>query len=411
MNLSDVIETLVDERGLDREQVIEVVREGIMTAYSKKYPELALRVKYNTHTGVMEVFVDKEVVSSVADKATQISLRKARTLKPAAAVGDEIGEPFEEVIGRIEMLAAKQMIATGIRQLEQQGVYNEFKEKEGEIVNGRVHKRERAGFVVKMGETMAFLPRSCSIPEEALRVGYPVRALLKEVLPASRGDHQLILDRASSDFVQKLLELEIPEVFEGMVEIKQVVRIPGYKSKVVVSSNSKDIDPVGTCVGVGGVRIRPILKELGQEKVDLIEHDEDLETLVATALKPAEIDKVVVDESAGSATVWLAQDQRSFAIGKQGQNIALVSRLTGLHVQLQAEDSGKENSLPTIGDIANELNVDAVTGEAIQENEPAQEPAEDSANVSEKEDASAELPQEEELVEQPAASDEEETKE
>ena len=179
------------------------------------------------------------------------------------------------------------------------------------------------------------------------------------------------------------MELEIPEVFEGMVEIKKVVRIPGYKSKVVVSSNSKDIDPVGTCVGVGGVRIRPILKELGQEKVDLIEHDDDLETLVATALKPAEIDKVVVDQATDTATVWLAQDQRSFAIGKQGQNIALVSRLTGLHVQLQAEDAASEKTLPTIGDIASEMNVDAATGEAIQEEGAAQEdaPAEQSADV------------------------------
>ena len=160
---------------------------------------------------------------------------------------------------------------------------------------------------------------------------------------SARGDHQLILDRASSQFVQKMLELEIPEIFEGVVEIKQVVRVPGYKSKVVVLSNSKEIDPVGTCVGVGGVRIRPILKELGQEKVDLIEYTEDLEQLVASALKPAEIDRVVVDEAFGRATVWLAQDQRSFAIGKQGQNIALVSRLTGLHVQLQ-EDTGPKVS-------------------------------------------------------------------
>ena len=145
-------------------------------------------------------------------------------------------------------------------------------------------------------------------------------------------------------------------MFEGVVEIKNVVRIPGYKSKVVVASNSKEIDPVGTCVGVGGVRIRPILKELGQEKVDLIEHDEDLETLVASALKPAEIDKVVVTKEGTSATVWLAQDQRSFAIGKQGQNIALVSRLTGLHVQLQAEDAAEKNEMPSIQEIAEELN-------------------------------------------------------
>lgn len=350
MNLVDVIESLIEERNLDREKVVEVVRSGIATAYQRKYPDYDFQVKYNTHAGEMEVSIEKEVVSTVVDKETEMTLRKARLTNPKAEIGDLIFEPFEGHIGRIEMVAAKQAIATGIRALEQEVVYQEFKEKEGEIVNGRVHKREHAGFVVKMGETMAFLPNSCSIPGEQLRVGYPVRALLKEVLPASRGDHQLILDRASSDYVKKLLELEIPEVFEGVVEIKDIVRIAGYKSKVVVSSNSKEIDPVGTCVGVGGVRIRPILKELGQEKIDLIEWTDDLERLVATALKPAEIDKVLVNEEEKAATVWLAQDQRSFAIGKQGQNIALVSRLTGLHVQLQEEAKVEDIELPDADD-------------------------------------------------------------
>lgn len=337
MNLAGVIESLTDERNLDRDQVVEVVRNGVLAAYNKKYPDATLQVEFNSRSGVVEVFVEKTVASVVADKDLEITVRRARAIDPKAVVGQMIFEPFDGFIGRIEMVAAKQLIASGLRELEQQGVFDEFKEKEGEIVNGRVHKRERAGLVVQMGETMAFLPKSCTIPEEVLRVGYPVRALLKEVLPSSRGDHQLILDRASSDFVHKLLELEIPEIFEGVVEIKQIERIPGYKTKVVVSSNSKEIDPVGTCVGVGGVRIRPILKELGHEKVDLIEYTENLEKFVATALKPAEIDRVEVSENEEKATVWLAQDQRSFAIGKQGQNIALVARLTGLHVQLQAE--------------------------------------------------------------------------
>jgi N utilization substance protein A len=166
--------------------------------------------------------------------------------------------------------------------------------------------------------------------------------------------------------VQKLLELEIPEIFEKVVEVKQVVRVPGYKSKVVVASNSTDIDPVGTCVGVGGVRIRPILKELGQEKVDLIEYTEDLEQLVATALKPAEIDRVFVDEVHGRATVWLAQDQRSFAIGKQGQNIALVSRLTGLHVQLQEDTSQKNTETESFGVVQEKESAAVIDSDAEQ---------------------------------------------
>ncbi|MDQ5890392.1 MAG: transcription termination/antitermination protein NusA [Candidatus Dependentiae bacterium] len=342
MKLDEVIESLLEERNLDREKVIAVIRDGVLTAYRKKFPDLAFQARYNTKTGQVEVLVEKTVVSGVPASSAEIPLRKARIIDASAEIGGTVLEAFDQSVGRIEMSAARQFIAGGIRGVEQQAVYDEFKDKEGTIINGRVHKRERAGYVVKMGETMAFLPKSCTIPEENLRIGYPARALLKEVLPSARGDHQLILDRASSQFVQKLLELEIPEIFEGVVEIRQVVRVPGYKSKVVVSSNSKEIDPVGTCVGVGGVRIRPILKELGQEKVDLIEFTENLEQLVAEALKPAEIDRVVVDEDHGRATVWLAQDQRSFAIGKQGQNIALVSRLTGLHVQLQEDTAQKK---------------------------------------------------------------------
>lgn len=337
MNLAGVIETLIDERNLERDQVVEVVRNGVYAAYSKKFPEVSLRVMLNSRTGDVEVFAEKMIVTTVSDKDHEITVRRAKSIDPKAEVGQTLLEPFGGAIGRVEMVTAKQLIATGLRELEQQGVYDEFKEKEGTIINGRIHKNERAGFVVQMGDAMAFLPKSCAIPEEVLRVGYPVRALLKEVLPSSRGDHQLVLDRASALFVHKLLELEIPEVFEGVVEVKQIERIAGYKTKVVVSSNSKEIDPVGTCVGVGGVRIRPILKELGHEKVDLIEHADNMEKFIATALKPAEIDRVEVSADEEKATVWLAQDQRSFAIGKQGQNIALVSRLTGLHVQLQAE--------------------------------------------------------------------------
>lgn len=343
VNLAEVIESLLEERNLDREKVVAVIRDGVLTAYRKKYPNLSFQARYNTKTGQVEVLVEKTVVdASDAKGDNEITLRKARILDPEATIGSVVLDTFAGAVGRIEMSAARQFIAGGIRGVEQQAIYEEFKEKAGTIINGRIHKKERAGYVVKMGETMAFLPKSCTVPGENLRVGYPMRALLKDVLPTARADHQLILDRASSQFVQKLLELEIPEIFEGVVEIQQVVRVPGYKSKVVVSSNSKEIDPVGTCVGIGGVRIRPILKELGQEKVDLIEATDDLEQLVAQALKPAEIDRVVVDEEAGRATVWLAQDQRSFAIGKQGQNIALVSRLTGLHVQLQEDGSQKK---------------------------------------------------------------------
>ena len=334
MNLADVISTLVDERGLDREKIVEIICQGVHAAYLKKYPDLELEVLYNQKLGEAEIFIKKEVVASVDDADSQITLRRAKAFKPRVKVGSVISVPIEERVGRIEIVAAKQIIANRIREVEQLAVYNEFKDKENTIVSGTAHKRERGGVVVKFGETMAFLPKAGLIPEETIRVGYPVRALLKDVPQIARGAYQLILDRSSADFVKKLLEQEIPEVFEGLVELKKIVRIPGYKTKALVVSHSKEIDPVGTCVGVGGARIKPILKELGQEKIDLIEWTENQEDLVAQSLKPAEIDKVeLVTEQ--RAMVWLAQDQRSLAIGRLGQNIMLASRLAGVDIQLQ----------------------------------------------------------------------------
>ena len=334
MNLSDVIEGLVEERGLDKEKVVAIVSEGIQAAYGKKYPGIEFHTTFNKKTGNLEVYTEKTVVASVEDDDFEITLRRAKLVEPKAQVGDVINVPFEEPIGRIEILLAKQLIANKIRELENLAIFNEFQDKKDTIINGVVHKRERDGYVVKIGEVMALLPKENSIPGEALRIGHPIKALLQDVLPVARGDYQLILDRASSDFVKKLLELEIPEVYEGLVEIKKIVRIPGYKSKALVASSSRDIDPVGTCVGVGGSRIKPILRELGQEKIDLIEETDSLETLVRNSLKPAEIDKVeIIGED--KAIVWLAQDQRSYAIGKMGQNILLASKLARIEIQLQ----------------------------------------------------------------------------
>jgi N utilization substance protein A len=197
--------------------------------------------------------------------------------------------------------------------------------------------------VVKLHDTLAFLPKSLSIPGDKCVVGMPIRAILKEVLSEPRNENQLILDRTSVDFLKKLFELEIPEVYENLVEIKKAVRIPGYKSKVIVISHDNNIDPVGTCVGIGGVRIKPILKELSNEKIDIVSGRDTLDELVRDALKPAEINRIeIVDDK--NARVWLEEDQRSLAIGKMGQNIQLASQLTGLNIHLVQTETKNEFS-------------------------------------------------------------------
>lgn len=342
MKLSSVIDQLIEERGLERDTLSAIICEGMLAAYSKKYPELALKVEHDKASDEVVVFIQKTVVLTVNDNEKEIGIRKARAVDPNLSVDDLVWLPFEGKIGRVDVLRAKQVIAGKIRQIEASAIYNEFKGKEGSIVYGVVHKCERAGAVVMLQETSAFLPKTLTVSTDRCVVGHPIRALLREVLVEPRNENQLILDRVSELFLQKLFELEIPEVFEKLVEIKRIVRVPGYKSKVAVISNDSNIDPVGTCVGVGGVRIKPILKELGGEKIDVIAWSDSIESLVKSALKPAQVNKV---EMVGDfeARVWVDEDQRSLAIGKMGQNISLASELTGVNINL-----AKSEAKPTL---------------------------------------------------------------
>jgi transcription termination/antitermination protein NusA len=333
VKLSQVIDELIEEKGLDRSILTAIMCEGMLAAYKKKYPELPLDIVYNKKTDEIEILVEKKVINTVTDEDAEISLRKARSIKEGVQVGETIWVPFEQPIGRIEILKAKQVIAQKIRSIEAAAIYKEFAAKEGTVVQGVIHKCERSGTTIKIGDTLAFLPKSLTIPGDKCVVGYPVRALLKEVLPEPQNENQLILDRTSSEFIKKLFELEFPEVYEKLVEVKKVVRIPGYKSKVIVISHDKNIDPIGTCVGVGGARIQPVLRELGTEKIDVIGLSRSLEELIKDSLKPAKVNRVELTDNK-NAEVWLDEDQRSIAIGKAGQNIALASQLTGVNIHL-----------------------------------------------------------------------------
>lgn len=339
MKLVDVIEEIVGERGLSRETLRSIVAAGLVAAYEKKYPGLVLRANTDKNSGDISIEVEKDVVASVEDDDVEVSIKKARAIDKEAEVGTRLWVPFEGSIGRIEVLHARQVISQQIRKIEAKAVFDEYKQREGEVIHGVVHKCERAGVVIKVDEQLAFLPKSLTSPLDKCVVGFTIRALLKEVLEEPRGDSQLILDRASSEFVRQLFELEIPEIFENLVEIKKIVRAPGYKTKVLVSSNEKNIDPVGTCVGVGGSRIKPILKELNGEKIDVLPWTESAELLIKNALKPAVVDRIEFSGDTG-ALIYLEPDQRSLAIGRMGQNIALATELVGLELQLVDNEQG-----------------------------------------------------------------------
>lgn len=333
MKLIDVIEEIVGERGLSRETLKSIVAAGLLAAYEKKYPNLVLRANIDKNSGDVTIEIEREVVATVEDEEFEISIKKARSIDKDAEVGGRMWVPFDGSIGRIEVLHARQVIAQQIRKIEAKAVFDEYKSREGEVVHGVVHKVERAGVAVKVDEQLAFLPKSLSSPLDKFVVGFTIRALLKEVLEEPRGDSQLILDRASFDFVEQLFELEIPEIFEKLVEIKKIVRAPGYKTKVLVNSNEKNIDPVGTCVGVGGSRIKPILKELNGEKIDILPWSDSKELMIKNALKPAIVDRIEFADN-NTVLIYIEPDQRSLAIGRMGQNIALASELVGMNLQL-----------------------------------------------------------------------------
>ena len=355
--LNDVILELVGERGLNQADLHRIVKEGILAAYLKKYPTAQIEVNLNTKEDTIEVTIGKEVVATPEDDLTQISLRKARFIQKDVEVGQTVWSPFDGTIGRVEILKAKQVIAGKLRDIEALRLYDEFKDKLGDIVHGTVHKIERNAVIVALRGAYALLPRSNFIPTERYVPVRPIKALLKEVHQEYKGEEgQLILDRASSAFLIKLLELEIPEVYDKLIEIKSAARRAGYKSKIIVASNDANIDPVGTCVGVGGGRIKPILKELGGEKIDIISWANSKEELVKSALRPAEVNRVELG-SDGAAHVWISDDQRAFAIGKLGQNIALASELLNTHIELIAS-GGESVDAHNNDDSDNDNNVD-----------------------------------------------------
>lgn len=367
MKLSAVIDQLVEERGLDRSILSGIICEGMLAAYQKKHPDIEFQAHHDKKTDEVVITSKKTVVSTVTDPEKEISARKASFIDKKLKEGDEVWLPFEGPIGRIEVLRAKQVIASKIRDIEASAVYEEFKEKEGSIIHGVVHKCERSGTVIKFQDVFAFLPKSLSIPGEKCTVGFTIRALLKEVLPQPQNENQLILDRVSPEFLQALFELEVPEVFEKLVEIKKIVRKPGYKSKVLVVSHDSNIDPVGTCVGVGGVRIKPILKELGGERIDVMSFRDSLELMVKDALKPAAVKGV---QLVGNevANVWLDEDQRSLAIGKMGQNISLASQLLGVTINLMQEEKDEVQA-----DVGQDLDIQIEDLDVEQEEQSAEQ--------------------------------------
>lgn len=331
------------EKMIDKAVVIEAIEEAIQRSARARYgAENDIRAKLDPQTGDLRLWRVVEVVDEVDDYFKQVDLKGAQKLQADASVGDFIIDPLPGVdLGRIDAQAAKQVIFQKVRDAERERQYDEFKDRAGEIITGVVKSVEFGHVVVNLGRADGVIRRDQQIPREVARVGDRVRALIMKVVRENRG-HQIYLSRAHPDFMRKLFTQEVPEIYDGIIEIKAAARDPGSRAKIGVISHDGSIDPVGACVGMKGSRVQAVVQEMQGEKIDIIPWSEDTATFIVNALQPATVSRVVIDEEEGRIEVVVPDDQLSLAIGRRGQNVRLASQLTDSAIDIMTEADASE---------------------------------------------------------------------
>ena len=343
LELVQIADAVAREKGIDIEIVLAAMADAIQKAAKARYgAENDIRVEINPKTGETSLLRAVEVVELVENDDTQISLAIARRENPDAQIGDEIIDELPPVeFGRIATQAAKQVIVQRVREAEREQQYEEFKDRVGEIINGVVKRVEYGNVVLDLGRGEAVVRRDNLIPREVFRPGDRIRAYIQNVRREMRGP-QIILSRSDPAFMAKLFGQEVPEIYDGVIEIRAVARDPGSRAKIAVISSDPGIDPVGACVGMRGSRVQAVVNELQGEKVDIIPWSEDAAAFIVNALAPAEVSKVVLDEDIQRIEVVVPDEQLSLAIGRRGQNVRLASQLTGWDIDIMTEAQESE---------------------------------------------------------------------
>lgn len=336
--LKRLIDQVSREKGIDRQTLTQTLEEAVKSAVKKRYgSKTDIEVAFNEEFGEMEAFIFKEVVDQVEDPEIQIGLDEARELDPEAQIGDELGIRMDtDTLGRIAAQSAKQVIIQKMKDAEREAVYEEFKDRRREIVNGIVQRVDRSGIIVNLGRAEAILPPKEQIPREVYRQGDRIRAYILDVKKISKGP-QIVLSRTHPDFLIQLFRMEVPEIAEGIVSIISAAREPGSRAKIAVVSRESDVDPVGACVGMKGARVQSVVQELRGEKIDIVPWNMDPAKFVVNALAPAIITKVIIDQANKNMEVIVPDDQLSLAIGRRGQNVRLASRITNWHIDVKSE--------------------------------------------------------------------------
>jgi len=317
----------------------------MLTAAKRKYGmEREIEAHFNPDEGEVELFQFRTVVEDVEDETTQIDVPSAHELDPDAEIGDSIGEKLDtSQFGRIAAQTAKQVIIQKVRDAEQDIVYGEYKERMGELITGIVRRIEKGNIIIDLGRTEAIVPYREQVPSESYRSGERLQGFCVNVEPVSRGP-QVVLSRKDTGLLIKLFEMEVPEIAEKIVEIKEAAREPGGRSKIAVYSRDSDVDPVGACVGMKGSRVQSVVQELRGEKIDIVNWDGDSAQFVCNAIAPAEVVKVIINEKAHTMEVVVPDDQLSLAIGKRGQNVRLAAELAGWNIDVYSEQKLEETA-------------------------------------------------------------------
>jgi len=338
-DLLTILEYWEREKGISRDILLNAVEEALISAAKKAVgPARDLRVQIDPKSGDIRAYATLLIVDHVESKHDHISLQEAKRRKPDAQIGEEVEvEVTPENFGRIASQNAKQALLQHLRKAEKQLIYSEFKDRTGDIVSGIVRRFERSDVYLDLGKFEALLPNRERVPTEEYQLGERVRCFVKAVDTSSYGP-EIILSRADPNFVIKLFRLEVSEINDGTIEIKAIAREPGYRTKLAVYSTDSKVDPVGACVGLRGQRVKNIVRELNNEKVDIIPWEPDISEFVANALNPAQLRAIDIDEERRRLNVVVDEDQLSLAIGKRGQNARLTSKLCGWHVDIQARE-------------------------------------------------------------------------
>jgi N utilization substance protein A len=344
MNLKREIDQIAKDKGIDPNEITGALEEAMLQAARKRFgQEKEIEARYNNEIGEVELFEFREVVDEITDRDSQILIETARRdYDPDVEIGDEIGVKLDTTdFGRILAQAAKQVIIQRIRDAERDNTFDEYSDRAGEVVNGIVRRFEKGAIIVDLGRAEAVIPAKEQVPRESYRPGDRIRAYVTEVSKIAKGP-QIILSRASIEFLVKLFEQEVPEMYEKIVSIESAAREPGGRSKIAVASRDSDVDPVGACVGMKGSRVQAVVQELRGERIDIVPWSPDAARYVCSALSPAAVSKVIIDEAQKAMDVIVPDDQLSLAIGRRGQNVRLAVQLTGWKIDIKSETKMRE---------------------------------------------------------------------